>query len=158
MQCECCQEHEATIHLTQVANGQTREVHLCETCAEQGGLNLQGVMALPEVLFGLGGAPADGTGPDKSCPHCHFRRSDFRKTARLGCPRCYETFAEELAPMLAAMHKGTTHAGKVPSQARADIERAARLAALQQQLEAAVKAEQFEEAARVRDAIRELNG
>ena len=53
MLCECCQEHEATIHLTQVVNGQSKELHLCEECAEQSGLNLQGVMSLPEVLFGI---------------------------------------------------------------------------------------------------------
>ena len=156
MLCECCQEHEATIHLTQVVNGQSKELHLCEECAEQSGLNLQGVMALPEVLFGMGGPAAPADGQDKSCPHCHFRRNDFKKTARLGCPRCYETFAEELTPMLTAMHKGPQHVGKVPSKARAGMEAATQLAALHKQLAEAVQAEKYEEAARLRDLIREI--
>jgi protein arginine kinase activator len=53
MQCECCQEHEATIHLTQVLNGESRELHLCEECAEEHGLNVQGAMSVPELLFGM---------------------------------------------------------------------------------------------------------
>ena len=158
MLCECCQEHEATIHLTQVVNGQSKELHLCEECAEQSGLNLQGVMSLPEILFGLGGQPAERGGQDKTCPHCHFRRNDFKKTARLGCPRCYETFVEELAPMLSAMHKGPQHVGKAPARARTATDNTAQQAALQKQLAEAVKAENYEEAARLRDLIRETGG
>ena len=155
MLCDCCQEREATIHLTQVINDQSRELHLCEECAEQGGLNLQGVMSLPEVLFGMGQPAATPEGREKSCPHCHFRRNDFKKTGRLGCPRCYETFAEEMAPMLAAMHKGTTHVGKVPGRPAGRRPSPAELAALQQQLAEAIRAERYEEAARLRDLLRE---
>ena len=158
MLCECCQEHEATIHLTQVINGKSRELHFCEACAEQSGLNVEGVMSLPEILFGMGTPQPEGEGQDKSCPHCHLRKIDFKKTARLGCPRCYESFAEELTPMLSAMHKGTQHVGKVPAQARAGMEASAKLADLQKQLADAVKAENYEEAARLRDRLREAGG
>jgi len=153
MLCECCQKQDATIHVTQVVNDKARELHLCQDCAEQNGLNVHSMMSLPEVLFGLGGQPDDSASSGKSCAHCHMRAGDFKKTGRLGCPRCYETFAEEMAPMLAAMHKGTQHRGKAPAGERARIDEASHLDDLRKRLAAAVKREDFEEAARLRDLI-----
>jgi protein arginine kinase activator len=154
MLCENCQQHEASIHVTQVINGVSRELHLCEGCAESSGLNVQSVMSLPEILFGMAGSD-DAKVLERRCPHCHMRGSDFKKTARLGCPRCYETFEAELRPMLAAMHKGGEHKGKVPAEAQKGMESVSRLTTLRQQLEKAVQREDYEEAARVRDLIRE---
>ena len=48
------------------------------------------------------------------------------------------------------------HAGAVPAGYRARQERAERAAALRQELAAAVEAERFEDAAALRDRIREL--
>ena len=88
---------------------------------------------------------------ERKCPSCHMRSSDFRKTSRLGCATCYRTFAGELAPILEDMHRGDRHTGKVPRNAAVIREEELRL-----QLEEAVAAQRFEEAARIRDAIREL--
>jgi protein arginine kinase activator len=159
MLCECCQQNEATIHLTQMVENQSRELHLCEGCAEESGMNVQNVMSIPEILFGLGspGTPAkeNGQTSTRSCPHCHMRDCDFKKTARLGCPRCYEAFAEELGPMLAAMHKGTQHAGKIPGCLKETIAKAALCEELNKQLARAIRDEKYEEAALLRDRIRE---
>ena len=159
MLCECCEQHEATIHLTQIINGQSRELHLCEDCAEESGMNVQSVMSIPEILFGMGTGEAaeadDGKSGGKSCPHCHMRGRDFKKNARLGCPRCYETFEPELAPMLAAMHKGSRHTGKIPESRRKGLERSGRLDLLKKQLADAIREEKYEEAALLRDQLRE---
>jgi len=158
MLCESCEQHEATIHLTQMINGQSRELHLCEECAEESGLNVQSVMSIPEILFGMGGNsedPKEDKSGGKTCPACHLRGRDFKKNARLGCPRCYETFEVELAPMLAAMHKGTRHVGKVPESHRKGLENAAHRDVLRARLEAAVREEKYEEAACLRDQLRE---
>lgn len=159
MLCECCQQNEATIHLTQMVNSQPRELHLCESCAEESGMNVQSVMSIPEILFGLGssGALSKPNGPqsNRSCPHCHMRDCDFKKTARLGCPRCYEAFSEELGPMLAAMHKGTQHKGKIPQSVKENMSKDSISEDLNKQLEGAIRDERYEEAARLRDRIRE---
>ena len=158
MLCECCQQHEATIHLTQMVNGQSRELHLCEDCAEESGMNVQNVMSIPEMLFGLGAGDtsAGGEAPvGKTCPHCHLRGCDFKKTGRLGCARCYETFEADLAPMLAAMHKGTRHTGKIPVDHQRALERGVVRDDLKAKLATAVRGEQYEEAARLRDLLRE---
>ena len=161
MLCECCEQHEATIHLTQMINGQSRDLHLCEDCAEESGMNVQSVMSIPEILFGMGTSAPDSSEEGKlgvkSCPHCHMRGRDFKKNARLGCPRCYETFEAELAPMLAAMHKGSKHTGKAPESRRKVLEKSERVERLQKQLDAAVRAENYEEAALLRDQLREAS-
>jgi protein arginine kinase activator len=154
MLCESCGERDATIHLTQMVDGAVKELHMCEDCAEQSGLNVHGPLSLTDMLFGMGMPSEAASGvPDKSCPHCHMRRSDFKKTSRLGCPACYEAFAEELTPLLAAVHKGTHHIGKIP--AGAIHEPPAEIVALQKQLSEAVAGERYEDAARLRDLIRQ---
>lgn len=159
MRCECCQQNEATIHLTQMVDNQSRELHLCEGCAEESGMNVKNVMSIPEILFGLGSPGAslkdDAPSSTRSCPHCHMRDCDFRKTARLGCPRCYEAFTEELGPMLAAMHKGMQHTGKIPGCLKESLVTDALCKDLNTQLERAIREEKYEEAARLRDCIRE---
>jgi len=120
-------------------------------------MNVQSVMSIPEVLFGLGvpDAAGDGEAVGKTCPHCHMRGCDFRKTGRLGCARCYETFEAELAPMLAAMHKGMHHVGKKPHHLGVAQDKAGEREKLKAQLAAAVRDELYEEAARLRDLLRE---
>lgn len=156
MLCDSCHQNEASIHVSQVVDGHSRELHLCEGCAEESGLNVQNVMSIPEILFGLAGGDETSGFLNRSCPHCHLRGTDFKKTGRLGCERCYETFGEDLKPMLAAMHKGVQHKGKVPGRNRMGIEAASRLMKLQGDLESAVRREDYETAARVRDMIREV--
>jgi protein arginine kinase activator len=155
MMCQVCNEQPATVHLTQVVNGQVRELHLCEECAEKSGMNVQNALSLPEMLLEMSGATAEESkGPERVCPHCHMRSSDFKKTSRFGCPVCYATFADELAALLPTMHKGQQHTGKTP--AAAPLDGAAgdtEMQVLQKSLEAAIAAERYEEAARLRDQI-----
>lgn len=155
MLCEACGQKPATVHLTQMINSEVKKLHLCESCAAESGLDVNGAISITDVLLGLGGAREQEEHPDKACPHCRMRLEDFRKTSRLGCQHCYETFAPELAPLLEAMHRGGQHVGKQPAGAGAAAA-AVSLVDLRQALAAAVAAENYEEAARIRDRIREL--
>jgi protein arginine kinase activator len=87
---------------------------------------------------------------------CGFTQADFKKTGRLGCSVCYVTFAEGLGSLLKAMHKGTEHVGKLPQRAYRAIERDDRMRALTEDLEKAVKEENYESAAALRDQIKQL--
>ena len=154
MQCEICQEHEATVHLTQIVDGHVKKINLCEACAAKNGLDIKGSLSITDILLGLGGAkPADKPGRERVCPRCHMRPADFKKTGRLGCSQCYETFAAELAPMVQSMHHSHQHVGNVPAHEGPRVQLTAEIAALQKALEKAVAAEHFEEAARLRDQI-----
>ena len=154
MLCESCNEREATVHLTQVADGAVKKVHLCEECAAKSGFDIHGPLSIQDILLGMGQSSSDAAaGPERSCPKCHFRRADFKKTGRLGCPDCYETFAAELLPLIKAMHRSDQHMGKVPSRDGTAVRLSTEIAALQKALDQAIASENYEEAARLRDQI-----
>ncbi len=160
MKCEVCKSAEATIHLTQVVDGSIQKVHLCESCAAESGVDVNSPMSITDILLGLGGEPADLPPPvksgERSCPRCHLRRVDFKKSGRLGCPECYEAFAEELAPVIRAMHRNEQHRGKVPEREQERMQNTLQAAELKNQLEAAVSREDYEEAAQIRDKLAAL--
>ncbi len=157
MMCEACGQKPATVHLTQMVNNAVKKMHLCESCAAEHGLDVNGAISITDVLLGLGGARDEAEQADKACPHCRMRLEDFRKSSRLGCQHCYEAFAAELEPLLDAMHRGAQHIGKQPAGAGPGAApAAASLLELRQELQAAVQAENYEAAARIRDRIRDL--
>ena len=84
-----------------------------------------------------------------------MKYAQFRTTGRLGCPGDYEAFHAELEPLLERVHRGTRHAGKVPARYRRQLH-ATRLDQLHVDLQQAVREERYEEAARLRDQIKEL--
>lgn len=156
MECQICQQREATVHIKQVQDGDVREVHVCAECAAQHGLEGISPMELTDFLFGVNATREESKLPadDKRCPSCGFTGKEFKKRSRLGCMRCYEAYADEVQTMVTSMHRGDQHIGKVPAgeRARYDIVR------LEQEMAAAVQMQDFETAARCRDRIRELGG
>ncbi|MCC7518312.1 MAG: UvrB/UvrC motif-containing protein [Verrucomicrobiae bacterium] len=159
MKCHVCKTGDATVHLTQIVNGKVQKVDLCEACAKEKGVTNPTELSISDLLFGLEQEDA-GTPPRASaesrCPSCEMKLSDFRRAARLGCPRCYEAFSDALAPMLKGMHKGRQHLGKIPPGGGDETAKGDSLMRLRQELLAAVKAENFEAAARLRDQIKIL--
>ncbi len=154
MLCESCKEREAVVHYTQVADGSVKKVHLCVECAEKMGINASSAVSMSEILLGLG-YKGKGNEPDEdlSCPRCHMRRADFKKTGRLGCADCYQTFATDLAPLIKAMHHSEQHVGKVPAHEGIRARLSSEIAGLQKALDQAIATENYEEAARLRDRI-----
>jgi protein arginine kinase activator len=160
MLCCVCKQKEATVHLTQIAAEKVQKVDLCEDCAKEKGVNDPTGFSLADLLMGLGSAQEltqPGGGSELVCPRCGFSQADFKKTGRLGCADCYTTFAEGLGSLLKSMHKGTRHVGKAPAALRQTRETSERLGTLQRQLAKAVQEENFEQAALLRDQIKELN-
>ncbi|MBI1191359.1 MAG: hypothetical protein GC200_11850 [Tepidisphaera sp.] len=166
MKCDRC-DKSATVHeLTQV-NGVKVERHLCEQCAKELGL------APPVPAAGpiLGMQVSITTARAAGCPTCRTTFAEFKQHGLLGCADCYKVFEAQLAPLLARAHQGgDRHRGKVPRRLTgapapaADpavlaelAERARRLAALRNELDGAVKSEQYERAARLRDELKRLS-
>ncbi|MDD5063625.1 MAG: UvrB/UvrC motif-containing protein [Phycisphaerae bacterium] len=160
MQCQVCQKKEATIHLTEITDGVRSEMHLCEHCAQEEGIAVKSQLSINELLSGLlATQPSDdemlgGAEQEKACPNCGFTLAQFTKEAVLGCPNDYEVFEKSLLPLIEKAHDGkTVHRGKVPSKTPKDTKKQMKLAALRQQLEAAVQSEDYELAAKLRDEI-----
>jgi len=156
MLCDICKQNVATVHLTQMIEGKTKKVDLCEACSKDKGVDDPTGFSLADLLLGLGAAQEMEQalpGGEVKCPNCGFTHADFKKAGRLGCAECYTTFAEGLESLLKTMHKGTKHVGKVPQSLKQSQDLSEKLKSLQNKLDKAVAEEDFETAARVRDEI-----
>ena len=165
MLCESCHQNEATVHLTQVVDGQVEKCHLCEDCAAQKGLDvhadpmdLSGVMAsMKEQLAQLKDSLTDrrDSGP-AVCPACGMTRAEILKKGRLGCDQCYDYFAGEMLPVVVSVQHGDQHLGKVPLRASVQMKNSVELARLRRELDKAIAGEKYELAAQFRDQIKAL--
>jgi protein arginine kinase activator len=158
MLCDVCQKSEATVYLTQIVEGKMQKVNLCEDCAKEKGVSDPTGFAMADLLLGLGATQQieHGGQPAQKCPVCGFTQVDFKKTGRLGCSACYDTFADALANLLKGMHKGLRHTGRMPAKLSRRFAMADRVKSLETDLKKAVKNEKYEDAARLRDEIQKL--
>jgi protein arginine kinase activator len=157
MNCDVCKTNTATVYLTQIVDGNMKKINLCESCSKEKGVSDPTGFALADLLLGLGEShQVEQAAVVEQCPVCGFTQADFKKTGRLGCSECYQTFAEGLATLIKAMHKGVKHTGKVPARLYRDLARSGRLEELRRSLDEAVSKEDYESAAVLRDEIRQL--
>jgi len=162
MLCDICNKNQATVHLTEIVDDQMTELHLCEECARQKSEQMEQQFGLSDLLAGM----AEFTKPvqDKEmvsvkCKKCGLTFSDFKKIGRLGCSECYNAFRKYLAPLLKRIHGSSVHMGKRPLTAEGAApkkDKESDLSLLRQRLQKAVEAEEFEEAASLRDQIRQF--
>jgi protein arginine kinase activator len=93
MVCDICKKADATVHLTQIVEGKMLKVDLCESCSKEKGVQEAAGFSLADLLVGLGAAEEmKSESPGAQCPVCGFTQVDFKKTGRLGCSACWETF------------------------------------------------------------------
>ncbi len=165
MKCDFCQE-KATVFLTQLVEGQMKKVCLCDSCAKERGVTDPTGFSLADLLLGglpggLGSKQPTGatasSGNGKSCATCGFTLDDLRRVRRFGCSECYVTFGDEVTQMVRGMHKGCCHIGKVPEGLMAMQFRSQRIEELRTRLDQAISSESYEEAAGIRDEIRNLD-
>jgi protein arginine kinase activator len=167
--CTACNKNPASIHVLDVdesSGGLSGQQFLCQVCAESTGLvqpkvppKLAGV-SLEDLLNSFSAAKA-GTGKREAkagplCAGCGLSAIDFKKRGRLGCPRCYMTFQDVLLPLLERVHDATVHRGRFPGRAARTAPRSDILADLRRRLDAAIRSEDYEAAANLRDQLRTL--
>lgn len=160
MLCDVCGKNSATVHLTEIIDDQMNELHLCEQCAHQKSLQMEQQFGLSELLGGLADlekpAKEKETAVNVKCANCALTYADFKKIGRLGCSECYDTFKKYLGPLLKKVHGSILHFGKSPLKVAKVADKRGDLQALRYQLQKAIETESFEEAANIRDKIKEL--
>ena len=157
--CPVCAKHAASVTFKGLVNDQALKLRLCERCAKKKGLAFPfGPSTLPLsdlVAELMKAASAAGPAP-RVCRGCGLTDAEFQQTGQLGCSRCYAVFAPVLEPLLKRLHGSAQHLGKrqpctvrVPSPAEA-------LNRLKAELQDAVRHEEFERAAALRDELKEF--
>lgn len=175
MKCQHCNQNEATTYFKQNINGHVTEMHLCEDCARELGVMNE---FNPENFFAdtflgnlLGaGIPAMNilSGVDR-CETCGSTFNDIVNNGLVGCADCYSKFADRLEPSIFKLHGNASHVGKnityteVPDKEETKAEKTQpqpknELEKLQADLQQAIKDQRFEDAAVLRDKIKEMTG
>ena len=183
MLCQRCQQRQATVFFSQTVGNQTTQAHLCEVCAQEQGqayggmnpMNFNPFAAFSDFLNNFlawdDGAIAEvnsgrqkpaAVDPQLQCPHCGYQLSFFRQNGRLGCTKCYESFKSALEPLISSIHGKVTHVEAAPAE---KMEPAAErrsqkpeVKVLREKISEAIAREKYEEAARLRDEIKKLEG
>ena len=166
MLCQDCGKKAATLHFTKIVNGEKTEYHICEACARDRGEGIPGTpngFSIHSLLSGLldfqtSGNTPPGTPVQQSirCEECGMTYTQFSKIGRFGCSHCYEAFGERLDPLLKRVHGNTIHTGKIPKRAGGQIKCKREIEQLRRSMQTHIEHEEFEDAAKLRDRIREL--
>lgn len=152
--CQICGKP-ATVHLTQIVGNKIHKIDLCDECAHEKGITDPDGFSLAELAGGAASTERKHSHAESvECRKCGFRAKDFKKMGHFGCPSCYTYFAPIILPMLEGMHRDVTHKGKRPEKSLARISLKEKMRSLEEQLEAAVSEERYEDAARLRDALK----
>ena len=172
MNCDKCGKNHANVKYTQIINGNKKEMILCEECSRAISLkNMDLTMDfsdfLGEVLLGL---EQQRTFPnlleikEAKCKRCNFSFEDFINTGRFGCEECYSEFEDKIDPILRSIQGSNKHIGRIgeiQSDYSTQIENEfpnLEIEQLKKKLRKVVKEENYEEAARIRDEIKKLEG
>ena len=168
--CDECGKNKATVHLTEIVNDLITKLNLCESCAKLKGAEAEQHFGIADLLSALSDveqpappAVAGGTSaPAKNkCTRCGLTYEDFKRIGRLGCGDCYKAFRTSLVPLLKRIHGSNQHIGKSPTpqamdELKTNNKRHEELEQAKQDLQKAVRNEEFEEAAALRDKIKFL--
>lgn len=166
MMCEDCGVRPAKFHLTTIINGDRVERNLCPACMAKHQKQLPGIDfsnlagILNSILEGKNSeeqARRDAEFEQLTCEQCSMTYPEFQKCGMLGCANCYQAFRTPLTALLQRVHGNTQHAGRVPAGVRSGVSIRMNIDRLKQKLQRAIADEEYEQAAKLRDAIRALS-
>jgi protein arginine kinase activator len=170
MKCERCKHNDATIHLSEIVKDVKSEVHLCEHCARDVGLNTRSSnfsLSLPEMLTFLNVDDLSDYGDNRLCAKCGCTFLEYKREGKLGCSDCYLHLEEEIEAVVADYYAEKHYKGKKPlyndpipqilPAPAIKVKDKINIDELLAQLEHAVSGENYEEAALLRDRIRDIN-
>ena len=179
MLCQNCGENEGNVKYTQIINGDKEEMVLCEKCAKEMGLNninFDMPISFSSFLGDFFDEYSDSTLLPSfmkqntiKCENCGLTYDDFIKNGKFGCEKCYTTFEERIRQLVKNLHGSVKHIGRKPKYIESnttkikDKEKSkdpqkeeSKLEKLDKELKLAIKEERYEDAAKIRDEIKNL--
>lgn len=165
MLCEECGLNPAVFRFIAISGTERTEKNLCPSCMLKYQQNLPGVDVhdLAGLLSNLfedketrDRDPFEYDFPDMECENCGMTFKEFKKNGTVGCMNCYKAFRDPVMSYLQRVHGATQHAGRVPGGIHSGTSIRIGIEKLRQQLAKAVAEEEYEQAAKYRDAIRAM--
>lgn len=166
MLCEKCRKNEAKIHVVMLMNGEKKETALCEECAKKlsniklgmdfANVNEVEIQKLLTLFDNKNVKKGIDISIDIVCKNCGQTYSQFRKSNKLGCSECYQSFSDLSEEYIEKYHQSTEHIGKIPKSEGSKFVKQKTLLKLKDELTYAVIEEDYEKAAVLRDKIKEI--
>ena len=168
MLCERCNKNIANVYLKNNVNGNITESHLCSLCANQvydkydKNLNLFNGLSNDFVsdvfnMFDFNKVSHALPAVRNICSLCGLSFAQITQTGKVGCGECYRAFKNELEPNVMRIHGKANHTGKIPKNMSLKISNKRKIEELNIKLKKLINEQNFEEAAQVRDEIKNLN-
>lgn len=158
--CDLCGKQAAALTVRQLdKDGKATELAICAECAQKRGftsvedLKQNAAEILKELKAKIGEKDKELV-----CPRCKMSFAEFKKVGRLGCAECYRTFSELLKPLIRRLQGSVQHVGKGPQQGRKRAQERLEIQRLRQELDQAIKDEDYERAATLRDRLKKAGG
>lgn len=161
MLCEKCGQNTATTHIKTVINGNVTEMSLCGYCAAKEGYTDFSKGSLSALLSSMLASGVQNAGKIQSgrCSFCGATFAQIAESGKVGCANCYKDFKNELLPYFKRIHGSVKHSGKNPTASKlATMPEKPSIEELKIRLAELVASEKYEEAAVLRDKIKEEEG
>jgi len=155
MLCEKCGKNTATVYEKYNINGGISESRLCRICAGKNNMEWLGSNLFNAFSFGQL-SPAHNA-ERKTCALCGAGFAQLVQSGKIGCGECYSAFKAELEPTVIKIHGRAKHTGKAPKNLESKISIKRKTEELNLKLKELIEAQNFEEAAIIRDEINSLN-
>ncbi len=169
MLCQSCKNKQANTHIKTIINGELTEMNLCSECAAKMGYGnvFNEFFDIGSLMSGfMGEAMTSALAPETKCPGCGITFAQISKGGRVGCAKCYEIYYDRLLPSIKRIHGNTIHTGKklrkpqlqsgIPEKEDKTDNKVSGIKTLEYKLKTAIEHQEFEEAAKLRDKIRDL--
>jgi protein arginine kinase activator len=159
MLCNICKKNEAVARLTQNVNGKVIELDICQKCVEKKGLKPSKPFNIADVLVGMSNFDVDENEArsERKCARCGVSFASFKKSGKLGCENCYVVFDDFIKNILKRIHGRNKHVGKMLNNlVNTEKVNGGKIVEYKQMLAQAIAEERYEEAAKLRDKMKEL--
>lgn len=155
-QCDICGKKEATLVVRKLnKDGNATDLNICAECAKSQGLtDVEECPADSVAIIAELKSKMEENDQKVVCGRCQMSYAEFKRLGKLGCSDCYQTFAEKLKPLLRRLHGAVQHIGKTPHQGRKRAQERLEIQRLRVELEKAIKQEDYERAAALRDQLK----
>ncbi len=161
MLCERCHKRLATLRYSEVIDGKAIVRNICQGCLTDiegnasTGFEMSGTAPTPRnELFER--MATDRVARHIVCSACGLALADALHGGLMGCPVCYDSFDEHLLSVVRGMQPGLRHRGKTPVRDTTREQLHMQLQTKRALLRSALKTENYEDAARLRDEIKGL--
>lgn len=155
MLCEKCKKNKSSIKYSQYINGLKVDYSLCDDCFKKINYNNSFINNFFDSFFS-NNILLDSYEKNYQCDICGNTFEQFKNSGKMGCTNCYNIFREKLNPIFNNIQEKNIHIGKRPKNLETYKPNLDSIEILKEKLNIAIKNEDYEQAIKIRDKIKQV--